>query len=71
VNSASSSSDINAAYSPDHDLGTEDLLADAVRLAIKTGDLAAAQTFTHQVRCRIGDPAPGGGRALLSRPARP
>jgi tetratricopeptide (TPR) repeat protein len=28
---------------------TEDLLADAVRLAIKTGDLAAARTFTHQV----------------------
>ena len=52
----------------------EDLLADAVRLAAKTGDLSTAQALAGHAddpRRRIGDPAPAGERAVLPRPARP
>ena len=52
----------------------EDLLADAVRLAIETGDLSTAHALTGQAtaaRRRIGGPAPAGQRAVLPRPAGP
>ena len=53
---------------------TEDLLADAVRLAAGTGDLDTAQDPggpRRDTRRRVGDPAPAGERAVLPRPARP
>ena len=52
----------------------EDLLADAVRLASEAGDLARAHAFADQaaaLAAGVGDPAPAGDRALLSRPAGP
>ena len=50
----------------------EDLLADAVRLAVATGDLAhgtGPRGPRHRARRRIGDSASAGERALLPRPA--
>ena len=50
----------------------EYLLADAVRLAARTGDLDTAQALRgprRGLRRRIGDPPPAGERALLPRPA--
>ena len=48
--------------------------ADAVRLALKTGDKATAQTLAgagRHARRGVADPAPAGQRALLPGPGRP
>ena len=50
----------------------EDLLADAVRLATRTGDLGTAKALAGHAdgaRRGVGDPAPAGERAVLPRPA--